>query len=72
MSNKNNNPAEEQLDSYLPPGINTAAVKERMNGMILAGTDALIARKMAIDAERQQMDRDAMNQVKTAQKRGDK
>ena len=45
----------------LPEGMSREAVTWRMNAMIDAGTDAHIAAEMALTAETQQMERDALN-----------
>lgn len=45
----------------LPAGLDPEKVRARKAALIAAGTDPLLAEKLAIDAEGQQAARDAMN-----------
>ena len=53
MPDENKTPAPE-VTVGLPSGLNSTAVLARKKALISAGTDPLLAEKLAIDAEREQ------------------
>ena len=62
MGNENKAPAPETVTVGLPSGLDKIKVAARKKALISAGTDTLLAEKLAIDAESAQLKRDALEE----------